>query len=492
MMYGRTTTFVPRHEEVEEGEEEKHPTIVEDDVDNGCECCNDSISIPYDTESSIMLSPMLRNNHNNNNKNDKNEKNNNNTQSGTTTTTTTTGRNSTKQRRDSCCGLLPSLIGRIVGQYNHPMTKTAVSLDKKKKKKHDRIVAGGTRTTRRIKKCCFCCCWYCSMVLVVILGFLFSIVGLPFPDRQLPKLDPLPTNPQRAYATLFSDSNPCYDMLLYVCLSTWIATNSKYPMLVLHSVPLPTKVQTLIDSQQHHHQQQTKPKAFLQQQQQEHKQEQQQWQRQEQQQQQQTAGQIIAVSIPVVKNYFVIKDRVRTASAKFAVWDQTKYDQVAYFDTDTIFFESGDSIFDDPMDGIGHLWLYARPYMKYWQHGIHIFNSGNFILRPNTAVYHKLLDLFQRRFWIVSFQQFFKTADQGFLNAIFAPSHDEKKKYWDLLQLPNAQLSRVKHVKFWLAVTGESKYNITKQDQMESKQLVQDLQLQQDLESCLNHRRYSN
>ena len=298
---------------------------------------------------------------------------------------------------------------------------------------------------------------WCVMTVLVVLVFLFSLVGLPFPDRRLPELPPLPANPRRAFASLHSDSNPCYDMLLFVCLSTWQSTKSKYPMLVLHSIPLPEKVQALIDAQP--------PLADS--------------------KQSSQAGRIIPVSIPVVKNFFVLKDRVRTAAAKFAVWDQTEYDQVAYFDSDSIFFDSGDSIFDCPVDHTGNLWLYARPYAKYWARGIRIFNSGNFLIRPSVAVYHKILELFERRFWILSLQQFFKTADQGFLNAVFSPYG----KSWDFLESPPA---RAKHVKLWLAVDGESRWNVTAQDQKDAVQIVKDLALEQDMETCRNHRRYSD
>ncbi|KAL7573642.1 hypothetical protein ACA910_008772 [Epithemia clementina (nom. ined.)] len=310
--------------------------------------------------------------------------------------------------------------------------------------------------------------WFSSSVVATAVFVLccglclfFAVLGLPFPNRQLPSLPPLPHNPQRAFATLHSDSNPCYDMLLYVCLSTWQATHSQYPMLVLHSVPLPGKVQALIDAQQT---------------------------QQEQNQEQQQAGRIIPVSIPAVNNYFVLKDRVRSASAKFAVWDQTAYDQVAYFDSDTIFFDSGDSIFTSPSDNTGNLWLYARPYPKYWQRGIKIFNSGNFLVRPHAAVYQKIMELFQRRFWILSFQQFLKTADQGFLNAVFSPHGTA----WDLLAPPDAELDQVKHVKLWVAMAGLAKYNVTAQVQQGALQLAQDMDLQNDLDECHRHRRFSD
>ena len=278
--------------------------------------------------------------------------------------------------------------------------------------------------------------WWCLFVMVV---------GAPFPNRTLPALPPLPAHPTRAMAVLHSDSNPCYDMLLLVFLHSWWSTrdpNLEIPMLLLHSAPLPPKVTHWISQ---HEQDLVRPNFRL----------------------------VQPITIPVVKNRFVVKDRVRTAAAKFAVWDQTHYDQVAYFDSDHVFFGPGHGIFDAIDDH--HNWMHAVPYAKY---DGKIFNSGNFLLRPSRAVYEHLLELFARRFWILSFHQFLKTADQGFLNAVF-------EGHWKILH--KEQLGNVRHIKLWLAIQGQQ--GIPAVDQAKAQAYVKELQLEQDLQACLAHRR---
>ena len=309
--------------------------------------------------------------------------------------------------------------------------------------------------------------WLFLVLLVFFLllyVFLTTVFGWPVLDKRLPALPPLPKSPKRAVAVLHSESNPCYDMMLLTFVQSWLSVNSSYPLLILRSAPLPPRVAQLLVSLQekeehadnnnnNHHQK------------------------------------IVSRQIPAVINHFVVSDRVRSASTKLAVWAQDDFDQLAYYDSDTIFVENSDDFFTAPEDG-GHGWLYAEPYKKYCDNrnilnsvrGKCVFQSNNFLIRPSKAVYHKIQDLFRRKFWIMNFHQFLKTADQGFLNAVF-------EGHWQ--QLDSTKYGRAKHIKFWKALEMEDGWGLLTKDQAKAQELYEQLNLEQDLEACKAHKRLS-
>jgi hypothetical protein len=61
-------------------------------------------------------------------------------------------------------------------------------------------------------------------MLIMLLLFLLLLFsgGDVVVDYRLPQLPPLPANLRRAYATLHTDSNACYDMALLVFLASGI------------------------------------------------------------------------------------------------------------------------------------------------------------------------------------------------------------------------------------------------------------------------------
>jgi hypothetical protein len=263
---------------------------------------------------------------------------------------------------------------------------------------------------------------FCMNMLLMIMMFLIIMLTAAstsgaFVDLRLPQLPPLPANPRRAYATLHTDSNACYDMALLVFLASWnMATRSSssaantttsspqqqhkeqtqppYPLLVLYSTPtLPRKVAAYIE---------------------------------------QHTDIIHAIAVPELISYVVQNRRWRKCGTKFAVWDQDIYDQVAYFDSDHIFHSRGnnggqkvgggvDAMFEAG-DGDNVALLYAKPDRKYSSQ----FNAGRMLLRPDNAIYQKLVYLFNRRFWIMDTIDMIKSGDQRFLNVVFS-------KHWQQL-----------------------------------------------------------
>jgi hypothetical protein len=209
-----------------------------------------------------------------------------------------------------------------------------------------------------------------NMLLVLMLFFIIMLTVasnsgafVAFVDIRLPQLPPLPANPRRAYATLHTDSNACYDMALLVFLASWNkATRSTsytsstttpkeqqqqqppYPLLVLYSTPkLPRKVAAYIE---------------------------------------QHTDIIHAIAVPERISYVVQNFRWRKCGTKFAVWDQDNFDQVAYFDSDHIFHSRGnnegekvsgdvDAMFEAG-DGDNTALLYAAPDRKHSSQ----FNAG--------------------------------------------------------------------------------------------------------------------
>lgn len=278
-----------------------------------------------------------------------------------------------------------------------------------------------------------------------------AVFGPPVLDQRLPFLQELPANPKRASAMLHSESNVCYDLLLLVGLDTWLRTNSKYPMLILHSVPLPPRVEELVRV---------------------------------------NADKLIPRKVVSIESSSVMKKRVKSAATKLAVWAQSDYDQIVYWDSDHIFVENSDGIFEAPDDG-GQELLYAVPYEKYCNkpilmdrlqtRGQCIFQSNNFLVRPNPHVYTKLLNLFRHKFWIMSFHQYLKTADQGFLNAAL-------RGRWK--QMDSQKVGRAKHVKVWKALSRLKGWGVTEEDYTVASDAVKRLNLQDELDRCKVSREY--
>jgi hypothetical protein len=255
-------------------------------------------------------------------------------------------------------------------------------------------------------------CRFCMNMLLMLMLFLIILLTAAstsgaFVDQRLPQLPPLPANPRRAYATLHTDSNACYDMALLVFLASWInATRSTtstastttsssqqqhqqppYPLLVLYSTPtLPRKVAAYIE---------------------------------------QHTDIIHVIAVPEVVSYVVQNPRWRKCGTKLIVWDQTNFDQVLYHDSDHIFHSSGnggekggggvDAMFEAG-DGDNAALLYAAPDRKYSSQ----FNAGRMLLRPDNAIYRKLVYLYNHRFWIMDRKDMTKSGDQRFLNVVFS------------------------------------------------------------------------
>jgi hypothetical protein len=317
-------------------------------------------------------------------------------------------------------------------------------------------------------------------------------------DRRLPQLPPLPAHPRRAYATLHTDSNACYDMALLVFLASWnhatqtssqiSSTSSQpqqqqqpqpqpqpsYPMLVLYSTPtLPPKVAAYIE-QQH--------------------------------------NSIQAIQVPERISYVVQNPRWRKCATKFAVWNVDDLDQVAYYDSDHIFRRNnggakvggagaGDAMFEqagaDP--GGGNAWLYAAPDRKYRSQ----FNAGKMLVRPSHHMYEKLVYLYNRRFWIMDSTDMIKSGDQRFLNAVF-------RNHWQRLDTTSTLTTtmttttataatskdsssagsavvhmQVQHAKVWKLATFPSKNNATRSM---ARQWIDVLGLRDELKECMQLR----
>jgi hypothetical protein len=130
-------------------------------------------------------------------------------------------------------------------------------------------------------------------------------------STQLPLL---PANPRRAYATLHTDSNACYDMALLVFWRLGI----KRPEVLVTLKHSPTATATA-----NHHIPYwcciPLPHCHAR------------WRRISQH-----TDIIHAIAVPERISYGT-KPRWRKCGTKFAVWDQDNFDQVAYFDSDHIF-----------------------------------------------------------------------------------------------------------------------------------------------------------
>jgi hypothetical protein len=269
-------------------------------------------------------------------------------------------------------------------------------------------------TRRRLHRLCMNMLLMLMLFLIILLT-VASTTGA-FVDQRLPQLPLLPANPRRAYATLHTDSNACYDMALLVFLASWsnvtrsisstgsTTTSSSqqqqqqkeqsqppYPLLVLYSTPtLPRKVAAYIE---------------------------------------QNTDIIYAIAVQERYSYVVQNPRWRKCGTKLAVWDRDSignFDQVAYFDSDHIFHSSGkkggekvgsgaDAMFEAG-DGENAALLYAKPDRKKSSQ----FNAGRMLLRPDNAIYQKLVYLYNHRFWIMDWTDMIKSGDQRFLNAVFS------------------------------------------------------------------------
>jgi hypothetical protein len=341
---------------------------------------------------------------------------------------------------------------------------------------------------------------FCMNMLLMLMLFLMILLTVAsttgaFVDQRLPQLPPLPANPRRAYATLHTDSNACYDMALLVFLASWSnATRSTsstastttsssqqqqkeqpqppYPLLVLYSTPtLPRKVAAYIE---------------------------------------QHTDIIYAIAVPEVISYVVQNPRWRKCGTKLAVWDLDSignFDQVAYFDSDHIFHSSGnnggekvgggvDAMFEAG-DGENAALLYARPDRDSSQ-----FNAGRMLLRPDNAIYQKLVYLYNHRFWIMDWTDMIKSGDQRFLNAVFS-------KQWQRMDStatsaatttttspavatskgPSAGSAssrmQAQHAKVWKLATFPKQHNAT---QSMARKWIDTLGLHDELKECMQWR----
>jgi len=274
--------------------------------------------------------------------------------------------------------------------------------------------------TRRLASCVV------ALLILVIVSYRVAIVGRQRLVLQLTHPPPMAPEPRRAFATLHTDSNDCYDMALLVFLTSWKATNSIYPMLVLHSTPLPPRVTQLIE---------------------------------------QHPEDIRAVHVAEQRSYVVINPRWRKCATKFAIWAETDYDQVAYFDSDHIFTHNVDNVLF--VDGRSEV-----VYAYYERNSNDSFNAGKLLIRPSAAFYSTLQQLYNHRLWNMGVRDMVEDGEQRFLNAVFSG------KWYPLPK--NAMLPR--HQKVWKLATLDTSSNFTR---IMAREYIDSLGLRDELKRCM-------
>jgi hypothetical protein len=244
-----------------------------------------------------------------------------------------------------------------------------------------------------------------------------------------------------ASATLHTDSNPCYDSALFIFLASWTrfieeeARNPLEPptsqefMLVLYSTPeLPDRVAEFIErynrgfnmtswsggAATNSQLAQLDGAADL------------------------PRGRIVPIKVPEVRSYIVLQERWRKCATKIAIWNQTDFEYLTYYDSDHIFISHADDSSlkakksrgrrakDSSTAVSAEANTTARKTLVYAsgdQRQGKNFNAGRMLVRPHRSVYERLLQLYNYRLALMTPPwDALMSGDQRFLNAMF-PHH---------------------------------------------------------------------
>lgn len=199
---------------------------------------------------------------------------------------------------------------------------------------------------------------------------------------------------------MVTTSNACYDLALAVFLATWRATESVYPMLILHTEPIPAAMNaSLLEIVK--------------------------------------GADVRYVPVDPVWSPWV-KSRYRFCATKFHLWNLRDFEQIAYYDTDHIFRESVDGIFDQCDDTLCAVEEPKSPSE---------FNAGTMLLQTHKDTYSWLHSLYACRITFLDHLfDFYNSGDQKFMNVVW-------RQVWQKIptrfNAQHGQEGAVEHYKVW-------------------------------------------
>uniref|UniRef100_A0A7S2VEN9 Nucleotide-diphospho-sugar transferase domain-containing protein n=1 Tax=Entomoneis paludosa TaxID=265537 RepID=A0A7S2VEN9_9STRA len=253
------------------------------------------------------------------------------------------------------------------------------------------------------------------------LAFAFGALVLPslLPPYSGMDLDthqprPLPSNTRRASATLYTDaSNPCQEVVLLTLLASWSETDPQYPMLILHSTrDLPVKVYAFMKEWNkllHTESRSGRKDTGL--------------------HPNQEQAQLPRILPRRVKDYsswwpmFSNRKQWRECAAQFSLWQQDDFDQIAFYDSNHVFYSSDETAFQ--VNG-KDAEIYAIPSAATNPASFataQLFQSNRLVLRPSQLLFQHLHIQYKHRIWIMPLWDFLfgstKNREEGFFNAVF-------------------------------------------------------------------------
>lgn len=172
-----------------------------------------------------------------------------------------------------------------------------------------------------------------------------------------------------AVATLLSHDSACYEASLLVFVCSFVRTRSSLPLVVVHSVPLPSGILELARDNVSFQRVET-----------------------------------ISNSVVLDRHY-----HLQTSATKLHMWNLTQFSRVAFFDVDHVFVDNIDRVFQEC----------GAPFCAVSDVEKNEFNGGFFVMRPSAVMHVQLLRAYSNRAMHMNPIDARATGDQKFLNVMF-------------------------------------------------------------------------